>query len=585
MIGKAKKAFKILRTRGLSGFYRQLLWKKYLIGWNRRYQDWIKEYDTLTSEDISEMKRLIAELSNRPLISILMPVYNVDEKWLRRAIESVIEQAYQHWEFCIADDCSTRPHIRRVLEEYASRDKRIKVVFREQNGHISAASNSALELTTGEYTVLLDHDDELAKHALFMVALAVTSDPKIDMIYSDEDLIDHRGRRYFPKFKPDWSPDLLCSMNFVTHLSVYRTKILKAIGGFTIGREGSQDYDVALRFSERIPAENICHIPHVLYHWRAISGSVALASDEKSYAHGRAREAIDSHFERSSIRATSVPGFGELHRTIYELPEPQPLVSIVIVVGEQTDAEKAVRILERTDYKPFELILVSEGSIRLSSNDNVVKVLEHRKGSNFELLNEAVRESSGSVVCFLDASTVIKRRDWLVEAVATAIQPHIGCVGGKVLFPDNRIKHAGLIMGVGNGVGRAHYRLHKDSLGNFMRLHVAQNVSAVSSEFMAIRKDVFAGVGGFDASNSADAAADVDLCLRLRGDGLVNVWTPWAEVVQTSPPRTVGEDELERLKAKWAEYFERDPYFNPNLSNDDADFELAFPPRVDKFSL
>lgn len=569
MIAYLKKARKILEARGMSGLYRQLLWKKYLIGWNRRYQQWISEYDTITEADLVELHRRISEMKNRPLISVLMPVYNVDEKWLRAAMDSVVEQAYPHWEFCIADDASPKPHIRKVLEEYAAKDDRIKVVFRETNGHISTASNSALELATGEYTVLLDHDDELTKHALFMVAAAVDENPAIDMIYSDEDLIDERGRRYFPKFKPDWSPDLLYSMNFVTHLSVYRTSILKRIGGFTIGREGSQDYDLALRFSEEIAAEKIYHIPHILYHWRAISGSVALASDEKSYAHGRAREALNAHFERKAISATAVGGFGELHRTIFSLPEAAPKVSIILISGDKDHAGTERALREATEYENLEVISAKPAEGR----------------SFYTTVNDAAHSASGEVLCFADGASVVRDEAWLKELAAIALQSGVGAVSGKVVTRKNRIKHAGFLLGVGDGISRAHFGFHKYDLGSFMRLHVVQNFSAVSVELMAIRKSVFEEAGGFDCDTFPASGADVDLCLRLREKGLRIVWTPWAEMIQVSEPRRFESEAVEKLRSKWPGVFERDPHFNPNLSNDAADFSLSFPPRIGKFDL
>lgn len=559
MISQLIKVRKIIRTRGFSGLYRQLLWKKKLVAWNRRYQEWIRLYDTATADALAETKRRAYALEWKPLISVLMPVYNVDEKWLRRAIESVIEQTYPHWEFCIADDRSTRPHIRRVLEEYAENDARIKVVFRDENGHISAASNSALELTTGDYTALLDHDDELAPNALFMVAAAVNADRGIDMIYSDEDLIDERGRRYFPKFKPDWSPDLLYSMNFVTHLSVYRTSILKQIGGFTVGMEGSQDYDLALRFTEKVDAKRIHHIPHVLYHWRAIRGSVAFASEEKSYAHGRAREALNAHFKRMAIAATAVAGFGELHRTVFELPNDDVLVSLIVDGG--ISAEK--------------ILTGNSGLERME-----IVHAENDGRPRYTRLNEAARRAAGSVLCFVDGSTVAAYDNWLKELVSIAMQSGVGAVSGKVTFPNKTIKNAGLILGVGSGIGHAHYGLHKHDLGNFMRLHVSQNFAAVSDELLVIRKDIFDESGGFDDFAFPETGGDIDLCLRLRENGLRNVWTPWAEIVQKAEPRSYEAASLDKLRSRWRTAFECDPYYNVNLSDADADFELSFPPRT-----
>ncbi|NOT48750.1 MAG: glycosyltransferase [Acidobacteria bacterium] len=566
------RTWKAVRTEGLNIVLhkvRRRIKKRLDAG---TYRKWVGQFDTIAENERAEMRERAEALTQKHLISVLMPVYNVDEKWLRKAIESVRAQIYPHWELCIADDNSTKSHIRPVLEEYAELDSRIKLVFRTENGHISAASNSALELVSGEFTALLDHDDELAEDALLMVAEAIDLDPDIDLIYSDEDLINENGDRYSPTFKPDWSPELFYSVNITTHLSVYRTDILRRIGGFRIGYEGSQDYDLALRFIEQTDAKNIRHIPSVLYHWRAIRGSVAYASDEKPYAHDRARKAINDHFERMNVSAKSVRGYGQLHRTIYRWREERPLVSVIV----DLEPGKEVQFREsfsNTDYRPYELIFATEGSTAKPNRRT------HEEASFFSRLNRAADAASGSVLCFLDASTVIKSDDWLDDLAALAVQEKIGAAGAKIVFPDNYVKHAGLILGIGGGVGRAHYGFHRDDPGEFVRLHVTQNFSAVSIECMAVRKEVFDAVGGFDAETFPDALADVDLCLRLLNECYRNVWTPWSIVTQTGKPTVASNEEIEHLRSKWPGFFERDPYYNPNFCNKDAEFRLAIPPR------
>ncbi|HJX92560.1 MAG TPA: glycosyltransferase, partial [Pyrinomonadaceae bacterium] len=241
------------------------------------YRNWVGMYDTLTEADRQAINERISQLSYKPLISVVMPVYNVDEVWLRLAIESVRNQLYPHWELCIADDKSRKRHVRRVLDEYGRKDPRIKVIFRKTRGHISVASNSALELATGEFIALLDHDDELPEHALYMIAEELNAHPKADLIYSDEDKLNYNGQRVVPHVKPDWSPDLFYSYNVISHLGVYRTSLVKQLGGFRQGYEGSQDYDLALRVVEQIPDNHIRHIPYILYHWREVPDSVARA--------------------------------------------------------------------------------------------------------------------------------------------------------------------------------------------------------------------------------------------------------------------------------------------------------------------
>ena len=273
------KAYRLWKRSGLKGLGRKMVSLGHA---NIGYKRWIKEIDTLSESDRLSILDHITELHHKPCISIIMPTYNSSERWLRRAIESVRSQLYPHWELCIADDASTMHHVRAILEEYQRLDERIKIVFRDRNGHISAASNSALELATGEFVALLDHDDELSSHALYMVAWAINADPDLDLIYSDEDKINEKNYRYDPYFKPDWNSDLLTSQNMICHLVVYRTQLVRKIGGFREGYEGAQDWDLVLRMTEGIPPKHIKHLPYILYHWRAISGSTAMGHIEKS---------------------------------------------------------------------------------------------------------------------------------------------------------------------------------------------------------------------------------------------------------------------------------------------------------------
>jgi O-antigen biosynthesis protein len=266
-----------------------------------RYRRWVRRYDTFNGQVRRSATREIASFSRRPLISVLMPVYDPREKELRSALASVTNQVYDNWELCIADDCSTEPYVRAILEELARVDPRVKVVFRPENGHISEASNSALELAAGEFTALLDHDDELSPLALFCVAAEVNRHPSSEIIYTDEDKIDRWGHRADPFFKPDWSPEMLLAVNYVNHLTVYRTALIRSHGGFRVGFEGSQDYDLLLRVSEKCEPGNIRHIPRILYHWRAADGSIAGDNDEKPYAHDAAKEAIAEHLAQRAI--------------------------------------------------------------------------------------------------------------------------------------------------------------------------------------------------------------------------------------------------------------------------------------------
>lgn len=535
----------------------------------RRYRKWI-EKNRLTESIRRLLKREAEELSQKPLISILLPVYNIEEKFLRRCLESVRAQIYENWELCVADDASPAPHVRRTLEEYARKDARIKVVFRRENGHISAASNSALEAATGDFCGLLDHDDELAPDALFFVAREINRFPETDFIYSDEDMIDERGGRFFPKFKPDFARDFFYSVNYVTHFAVYRTAILRRIGGFRIGFEGSQDYDLALRFIEQTDEKRIRHIPQILYHWRAIRGSVALSSDEKPYAHERARAALREHFQRIGVKASVERGIYELHRVRYQLPENPPRVSLILSADDDSKiAEKVARVLKETDYRNLETILICSGESRNLSFAGNAKVIFRGNLSKADCLNRAVSESSGEILCFAGADLLPLSNDWMKELASFAMQNEIGAVGGKILDARAGIADGGLIAGFEGTVGSAFCGLAREADGNLFRARVINNFSAISLSSLTTRRELFENLGGFDAENLPEALFDADYCLRLRAKNLRVVWTPYAELIQTKKRERRAKPnaaEREFFSRKWQNVIERDPFYNPNLS-------------------
>ncbi len=516
LLKKLRSAFKDLKNGSLIQKLRFHYWKKVE---KKRIATLLKN-DFLTNEKRSKILLEISEFSHKPLISILMPVYNVDEKWLRLCIESAFNQIYQNWELCIADDCSPKPHIRKVLEEYLTKDSRVKVVFREENGHISVASNSALELATGEFSVLLDHDDELSEDALFYVAKELNDFPQTAMIYSDEDMIDQRGNRFDPKFKPDWSPDLFLSLNMITHLSAYRTSVLRKIGGFELGAEGSQDYDLALRVTEEISEHQIRHIPRILYHWRAIPGSIAFAASEKTYAHERAREAIRRHLTRKNVEAEVSIGVWNFHRVKYFFPK----------------------------NATFDVVSVKKD---LASK-----------------FNFAAAKSRADVLIFVDSSIAIESRESLIELASHALRSEIGAVGGRICNPDSTVRNNGILIGINGLIGFSNRGLPKEFGGKFARNQVIQNFSAVSG-VLAVRRELFEELGGFDDINFENGLFDVDFCLRLREKKYRIVFTPYAEFLQTNNSATENvlpnSKEAKFFKTKWAKVIEYDPYFNQNL--------------------
>ncbi len=549
---KYQRIRQIKNKEGWKGIKRRLRELYFKFREIKNYKKWIK-HNQITKEKRGNINCRIDNLTYKPLFSILLPVYNVEEKWLRLCLESVIKQLYENWELCIADDKSPGSHVRKILEEYAAKDERIKVIFRETNGHISVASNSALELATGEFCVLLDHDDELTEDALFYVAKELNEFPETAMIYSDEDMIDERGKRFYPKFKPDFSRDFFYSLNLITHLSAYRADILRKIGGFKIGLEGSQDYDLALRFIEQIDEKQIRHIPQILYHWRAITGSVALSSDEKPYAHERARQALREHFERTGKKAKVERGLAQFHRVRYELPKNLPKVSLIVSATQdfETAKKSAERLLKETVYQ------------------NLEKVIFHKNLSKAESLNRAVSESSGEILCFVDASLRPLSKDWLEELTGFAIQKEIGVVGGKILAHDETVIDGGLVCGFDGLIGVGFQGLPRDTDSNLFRARVINNFSAVSANCFAVRRKLFDKIGGFDAENFPDSLFDADFCLKLRERNLRIVFTPYAEFIQLekSGLRTKpSAKESEFFRQKWQSVLEKDPFYNPNLS-------------------
>jgi len=565
------------------------------------YAHWLEQHPAPTPTDIERLRQ--SPLPKEPVkISVLMPVYNPAEKWLVRAIESVRQQTYSLWELCIADDASTQPHVRPVLERFAREEPRIKLTLRPENGHISAATNSALALATGEFTALFDHDDELAPHALHCIATELAAHPAADFIYTDEDKIDEQGARFDPHFKPDWNPELLCAQNYISHLSVYRTALIRELGGLRAGFEGSQDWDLALRVTDRIPGSHVRHIPRVLYHWRAGEGSTALHLGEKKYVTDSARRALTEHFERTGEAVTLSRIIGGHWHAAYPLPTERPLVSIIIPTRNAGSLVQLclASIFARTNYAPYEILLVDNRSddpeslaiFAAAERDDGVRVLNYDAPFNYSAINNfAAAQAKGEVLCLLNNDIEVLEGFWLDEMVAHAIRPSVGAVGARLYYPDLRVQHAGVITGLGGVAGHGFKYFERGDPGTpQFRPHVAQNLSAVTAACLVIRKSVYFEAGGFDETELTVAFNDVDFCLKVVALGYRNVYAPYAELVHHESASRGKEDtpdkirrfqaEIAAIKARWGERLLVDPAYNPNLSLDTEDFALAYPPRV-----
>jgi glycosyltransferase involved in cell wall biosynthesis len=565
------------------------------------YREWIAKFDTPTPRDSLSLRRRLRTLRRHPLISIVLPVYNPELKFLAAAIESIEGQLYPHFELCVADDASTDPQVRPFLEERARKDSRIKVKFRERNGHISACSNSAIKLATGDWCALLDQDDAFAENALALVAFEIERHPEAGLIYSDEDKIDENGVRSNPFFKTDWNPELFLGQNYINHLGVYRTDLLRAIGGFREGLEGSQDYDLALRCLEKLEAPQVRHIPRILYHWRTVSGSLAAVPDAKPYAKHAARRAIADHLGRIGVagRVEPCPENIESHRVVYDLPEILPPVSIIIPMRDRLDLlERCIGSIRASpDYHPIEFVIVDNGSTEAATLEFLralerggARIVRDDQRFNFSrLINRGAAAATGEILVFLNNDIEADEGGWLREMVSHVVQDGVGVVGARLWYPDGTLQHGGVIVGLGGVAGHAFPHIPRGHPGYFNRAMLQQNCSAVTGACMAVRKSVFAELGGFDEVNLAINFNDVDFCLRLRGTGRRNVWTPYANLIHHESAsrghHATPEEQAQFLREaafmqrQWGRDLLRDPFYNPNLSLNMPGFDLAVPPR------
>jgi O-antigen biosynthesis protein len=563
------------------------------------YQEWIRRYSTIDDLMRASIRARVTDMLQPPLISVIMPTHNSNVQWLCAAIESVQKQLYTNWELCIADDASTNPNIRLLLERLAAQDSRIKVVFRTENGHISAASNSALGLATGNWVALLDHDDVLSEDALFCVAQLLESNPNVRLVYSDEDKIDGNGTRHTPYFKCNWNPDLFYSQNMFSHLGIYHRDLVNSVGGFRFGFEGAQDYDLALRCIEKLEPEQIAHIPRVLYHWRAHPHSTSSDAQVKPYAMIAGQRALNEHYQRAGTSCwVELLEIG--YRTRHQLPLPAPLVSLLMTTQDcKAITELAVQsILRKTTYPNYEIIILDNGSVeqetlewfkRIQQEDTRVKVIHYEQSFNYSNINNSgIILANGSVIGLIKNTVEVIAANWLDEMVSHALRDRIGCVGAKLYYPDDTVMHGGYILHKENIVFDSHKHLLRAMPGYFGRAMLVQNISAVSGSCLVVRKEIVEAVGYLDENNLQTSFYDVDLSLKVREAGYQNLWTPFAELYQHEPVDSIEKRSLEEqlqasreslyMKNKWRANLFNDPFYNPNLTLDYEDFSLAWPP-------
>ncbi|NER94633.1 MAG: glycosyltransferase [Symploca sp. SIO1B1] len=557
------------------------------------YQQWLNN-NYPRQADLHQMAQTVAVFSYQPVISVIMPVFNPPAAFLREAIESVLAQVYPYWELCIADDGSTNSDVGLILEEYRQKDQRIKVLWREENGHISQASNSALELATGEFVALLDHDDLLSQDALYEIVLLLNKHPHADMIYSDEDKIQDDGKFKEPFFKPDWCPDSFLSRMYTAHLGAYRRALITEIGGFRVGYEGSQDYDLVLRLTEK--TDNIFHIPKILYHWRSHAASTASSLDSKSYAMNAAQKALADALQRrgeSSARVIPLP-FGH-HIVRYEIKESKKVSIIIPTKNLGNILDNCLQsIFAKTKYPNYEVLLIDNGSTEAKAKQ-VIQNWQSKEPDRFsyqlldipfnfsKINNYAVEHCQGEYLLFLNNDTEVVNPDWLEAMVEQAQRPTIGAVGAMLLYPDKTIQHAGVIAGIGGVAGHSHKYYTSDSPGYFGQLQTVNNYSAVTAACLMCRRNVFEEVGGFEEELTI-AFNDVDFCFKIVEKGYRNIYLPHVVLYHYESKSRGYEDTVEKqirfgkeikyMQDKWQKIIQYDPCYSLNLSSKTEDFSL-----------
>jgi glycosyltransferase involved in cell wall biosynthesis len=552
----------------------------------RDYHRWIR---TNERRDAGEIKEQLEGLRRRPKISLIVPVYNVSPKWLDRCIGSVENQDYVHWELCLYDDASSADETIECLKQWEGKnDPRIKIQYGKRNLHISGASNEALKMATGEFIALLDHDDELSPDALLENVKVINHPPDVDMIYSDEDKISETGDRFAPFFKPSWSPDLILSHMYSGHLGVYRKSIVDRIGGFRVGYEGSQDYDLVLRFMEKTKEEKIVHIPKILYHWRTLAASTAISPESKNYAYEAGKKAISAYLDRQAERAiveiADIKGNYKIKREIVGHPE----VSIVIYSKDQRALANCLKSIYKTAaYENMEIIVVTADGINRvdglgGSERQPLVFLESGDMSHPvpKAYNLGAERSRGEYILFLDEQAEATKAGWLEAMIEQIQRREIGVVGGEILKEDATIVSAGLLLDKEKVCVNAYENYLDKNVPYFGQHHVIRNCSAVPAVCLMTKKGIFAEVAGFNELKLPTKYYDIDLCLKVTEKGYRILYTPFAKFVihqEITERRPTAEKRSSRrgqdpeegyVKSRWERYLGNDPYYNPNLSID-----------------
>ena len=562
------------------------------------YQSFYIKFKKIRFDKISdkERQRQVGHIFLKDIkISILVPLYNTPEKFLHEMIESVQKQTYSNWELCMADGSDDKhKNVMEICEKYCVEDKRIKYKKLKKNLGISLNTNECIKMATGEYIALFDHDDIMHQSALFHVMEAVCENDA-DFVYTDEATFENEiSNIVFYHFKPDFAPDTLRTNNYICHLSVFEKKLLDKVGWLNPEFDGSQDYDLILRLTEQ--ANNIVHVPQILYFWRSHPNSVAKDISAKSYCLLSARKAIASHLERKKL---SGEVYGSIVPSTYKINyqiEGEPLISIIIPNKDHvSDLSKCLASINNSTYKNYEIVIVENNSEEqqthayyksLEKNTNI-KVVNYKQSFNFSAVcNFGVLNARGEQLLFLNNDTEVITSNWMEEMLMFSQREDVGVVGAMLYYPDDTVQHAGVILGIGGIADHAHKHFRRDAYGYVARLTIAQNLSAVTGACMMMRKECFEEVGGFD-ERLAVAFNDIDLCMKIRQKGYLIVFTPYAELYHYESKSRGVEDTPEKknrfhkevllFREKWIGVLDQgDPYYNPNLTLERGDFSLNF---------
>lgn len=533
-----------------------------------------------------ELLRLRArsrQWKERPLISVIMPVHDPRLSWLEAAVKSVVDQTYDRWELCIADDGSTAQEVPELLNQLAASEPRIKLMIREEQGGISAASNSALTLASGDFISFLDHDDVIEPHALQLLAERLEKEPGLDLIYSDEDKLSSQGRRIKPFFKPDWSPELLLALNYITHMVLIRRSLVERVGGLRSEMDGAQDYDLFLRCVEA--SSGIAHVPSVLYSWRQVPGSAASSTSDKPWAYTAGRRAVADALQRRGIEATvsdgATSGWYEVHRSLARQP------GVTIVIPNRDHPHLLLRCLDsvrsHTSYPNCARVIVDKDSRvpetrRLLHGDDLRVVAARGASTHSRMVNQGVAAAESEFVVLLSSAAVVRSPGWLEALLEEAVAEGVAVVGARLVHPDGRPQHQGIAVS-GAADGRPYnLQVPWDVLELIPSWPVAREVSAVTGSCMMVRSDVWRQLGGFDERFAA-TYADVDFCLRAAQLGHRVIYTPRAELTYEeggNTPAHASPADDRQFEERWLSAGERsDPFLTPNVRWVDGRFRLA----------